>query len=129
MGTRESLNGRKNVARRNFFVPYIFFRPFRLSLAPTICPWVSEDGKYSGRKKEGARERETRVSLSRPRVVSCAHYFQKPATKARYTSSKSRNFTDAFTGEAQLAPTTQTSVNFRHFEALYQTLYQTWQIC
>ena len=22
----------------------IFFRPFRLSLAPTICPWVSEDG-------------------------------------------------------------------------------------
>ena len=21
----------------------IFFRPFRLSLAPTICPWVSED--------------------------------------------------------------------------------------
>ena len=22
---------------------YIFFRPFRLSLAPFICPWVSED--------------------------------------------------------------------------------------
>ena len=66
VGTRESLNGRKNVARRKvksgeksssrrsllffvtcrsllFFVPYIFFRPFRLSLAPTICPWVSED--------------------------------------------------------------------------------------
>ena len=57
MGARESLNGRKNVARRKvkngeksssrrsllFFVPYIFFRPFRLSLAPFICPWVSED--------------------------------------------------------------------------------------
>ena len=27
-----------------FFVPYIFFRPFRLSLAPFIFPWVSEDG-------------------------------------------------------------------------------------
>ena len=27
-----------------FFVPYIFFRPFRLSLAPFICPWVSDDG-------------------------------------------------------------------------------------
>ena len=27
-----------------FFVPYIFFRPFRPSLVPTICPWVSEDG-------------------------------------------------------------------------------------
>ena len=30
-------------------VPYfsschIFFRPFRLFLVPTICPWVSEDG-------------------------------------------------------------------------------------
>ena len=27
------------------FLRAIFFRPFRLSLAPTICPWVSEDGK------------------------------------------------------------------------------------
>ena len=26
-----------------FFLPLIFFRSFRLSLAPTICPWVSED--------------------------------------------------------------------------------------
>ena len=26
---------------------HIFFRPFRLSLAPTICPWVSEDGFLS----------------------------------------------------------------------------------
>ena len=26
------------------FLRAIFFRPFRLSLAPTICPWVSEDG-------------------------------------------------------------------------------------
>ena len=25
--------------------PYIFFCPFRLSLVPTICPWVSEDGQ------------------------------------------------------------------------------------
>ena len=28
------------------FVPYIFFRPFRLSLVPTIYPWVSEDVLY-----------------------------------------------------------------------------------
>ena len=44
-GTRETLNGRENVARRKvlFFVSYIFLRPFRLSLAPFICPWVSED--------------------------------------------------------------------------------------
>ena len=27
------------------FLRAIFFRPFRLSLAPTICPWVSDDGK------------------------------------------------------------------------------------
>ena len=26
------------------FLRVTFFRPFRLSLAPTICPWVSEDG-------------------------------------------------------------------------------------
>ena len=26
------------------FLRAIFSRPFRLSLAPTICPWVSEDG-------------------------------------------------------------------------------------
>ena len=58
MRTRESLNGRENMARRKvkngeksssrrsllFFVPYIFSRPFRLSLAPFIYPWVSEDG-------------------------------------------------------------------------------------
>ena len=25
------------------FLRVIFFRPFRLSLVPTICPWVSED--------------------------------------------------------------------------------------
>ena len=25
------------------FLRAIFFRPFRFSLAPTICPWVSED--------------------------------------------------------------------------------------
>ena len=24
---------------------HIFFRPFRLFLVPTICPWVSEDDK------------------------------------------------------------------------------------
>ena len=48
VGARESLNGRENVARRKVkngekSVPYIYFRPFRLSLAPFICPWVSED--------------------------------------------------------------------------------------
>ena len=66
VGTRESLNGQKNMARRKvkngaiwnptkdffeslIFSPFFtflhatFFRPFRLSLVPTICPWVSED--------------------------------------------------------------------------------------
>ena len=85
VGARESLNRRKNMARRkvvaeNFcfsaqsevrmaavafgtglvrhcpqglfslfftFLCAIFFRPFRLSLAPTICPWVSEDESHS----------------------------------------------------------------------------------
>ena len=30
------------------FLRAIFFRPFRLSFAPTICPWVSEDGSECG---------------------------------------------------------------------------------
>ena len=29
-----------------FFSSCHIFRPFRLSLAPTICPWVSEDDNY-----------------------------------------------------------------------------------
>ena len=32
------------------FLRAIFFRPFRLSLAPTICPWVSEDGSLATEK-------------------------------------------------------------------------------
>ena len=32
------------------FLPATFFRPFRLSLVPTICPWVSEDD-YAVEKK------------------------------------------------------------------------------
>ena len=66
VGTRESPNGQKNMQRRKvkngaiwnptkdffeslIFSPFFtflratFFRPFRLSLVPTICPWVSED--------------------------------------------------------------------------------------
>ena len=56
-GARESLNGRKNIygtrkskeRREELFAPFCtflratFFHPFRLSFAPTICPWVSED--------------------------------------------------------------------------------------
>ena len=31
------------------FLRVIFFRPFRLSLVPTICPWVSEDVHHTVR--------------------------------------------------------------------------------
>ena len=30
-----------------YFSSCLIFRPFRLSLAPTICPWVSEDANAS----------------------------------------------------------------------------------
>ena len=53
VGARESLNGRENMAEKKSkerpeepfftFLRALFFRPFRLFLAPTICPWVSED--------------------------------------------------------------------------------------
>ena len=47
-GARESLNGRKYIYGTLFspfftFLRATFFRPLNLSLAPTICPWVSED--------------------------------------------------------------------------------------
>ena len=52
-GARESLNGRETMARRKVkngeFLRAIFSRAFRLSLAPTICPWVSEDVVTPGR--------------------------------------------------------------------------------
>ena len=56
VGTRESVNRRKNMAEKKSkelpeellspfftFLRALFFRPFRLLLALTICPWVSED--------------------------------------------------------------------------------------
>ena len=38
-----------------YFSSCHIFRPFRLSLAPTICPWVSEDGveRGGGRRENG----------------------------------------------------------------------------
>ena len=35
------------------FLRAIFSSPFRLSLAPTICPWVSEDGSLVDERKGG----------------------------------------------------------------------------
>ena len=50
-GARESLNGRKNIygTKKSTFLRATFFRPFRLSLVSTICPWVSEDVPKSAR--------------------------------------------------------------------------------
>ena len=46
-GTKKSKERREELFSPFFtFLRAIFFRPFRLSLAPTICPWVSEDGVY-----------------------------------------------------------------------------------
>ena len=42
----------------------------------------SGDNLRSRPKKERARERGTRVSPSRALVLSCAHYYQAPATQA-----------------------------------------------
>ena len=38
----------------------LFSRPFRLSLAPTICPWVSEDEKL---KDNGRISRKIPIAL------------------------------------------------------------------
>ena len=41
VGARESRNGRKKIRRRKFSP--IFFALYDFPLAPTNCPWVSED--------------------------------------------------------------------------------------
>ena len=37
----------KKIGAKNYFSLRHFYRLFRLSLAPTICPWVSEDVRKS----------------------------------------------------------------------------------
>ena len=45
-GKGKSKGAKKNEAN-NYFSLRHFYRLFRLSLAPTICPWVSEDVRKS----------------------------------------------------------------------------------
>ena len=53
VAARESLNGRKNMAFFTFLRAIFFPAHFtRLSLAPTICPWVSEDGWGRARQQK-----------------------------------------------------------------------------
>ena len=60
------------------------FRPKRRK-NPTRYAQPAQQGLgSSGRKRERARTRETRVSPSLARVFSCDHYFKAPATQARY---------------------------------------------
>ena len=48
VGARESLNRQeKKNGAKNYFSLRHFYRLFRLSLAPTICPWVSEHVRKS----------------------------------------------------------------------------------
>ena len=43
------------------FLCAIFSRPFRLSLAPTICPWVSEDAsRHAKQQKTNGTNRQLR---------------------------------------------------------------------
>ena len=66
----------------------------RLSLSPLSTLVAKATSQCSGLrsrpKKEGACERETRVTLSRALVLSCAHYFHAPAAQA--TSQKLLGF-------------------------------------
>ena len=49
------------------FLRAIFFRPFRLSLALTICPWVSEDGTFVDSRKS--------IVLSYSGLCHCSLFF------------------------------------------------------
>ena len=66
------------------FLRALFFRPFRLSLAATICPWVSEDAGIPNHKnrsfRDTKRENTFYVSLgffsSFPDVMTI--FYEKP---------------------------------------------------
>ena len=50
------------------FLRAILFRPFRLSLAPTICPWVSKDGcVQASKKKQRGLSAEQVISIQSPK--------------------------------------------------------------
>ena len=46
MERRKVKNGEKELFSPFFTFLRSIYRPFRLSLVPTICPWVSEDALY-----------------------------------------------------------------------------------
>ena len=55
---RAEKNGAKKSKERSLlFFASFFFRPFSLSLAPTISPWVSEDGNecFKDKKREAQK--------------------------------------------------------------------------
>ena len=45
--SKRAKNKKKNNGAKNYFSLRHFYRLFRLSLAPTVCPWVSEDVQKS----------------------------------------------------------------------------------
>ena len=79
-GARESLNGRENIygtkkskeRREELFSPFFTFlratfsRPFRISLVPTICPWVSEDAQCCALVRPASRNALCAGALKRP---------------------------------------------------------------
>ena len=61
------------------FLRVIFFRPFRLSLVPTICPWVSEDADLPKYEEfvvvyEKPGEARTHLLLGENVLMQCLGY-------------------------------------------------------
>ena len=63
-GTKKSKERREELFSPFFtFLRATFFRPFRLSLDPTICPWVSEDEIWMMQQNltRGSTEQGTKI--------------------------------------------------------------------
>ena len=69
------------------FLRAIFFRPFRLSLAPTIYTWVSEDRMLSFRHAKLTTGREERVRVLAIECVSFFLFFPLPTVLAFFSRS------------------------------------------
>ena len=63
-------------------VTYGWFGTSELAYVAGVSGIREEVACGVGARKNGARERDTRVSLAQP-VLSCTHFFQAPATQGR----------------------------------------------
>ena len=107
------------MARRNSpfftFLRAIFSRPFRLSLAPAIFPWVSEDGvtialflKKKKLKNVSSRHFQFVRMVFECKIIGAVFLILKDPHRAKNTKVKTFTYLQAFCHPGQMCPHTPT---------------------